>query len=30
MPSFRGIDIDTKDDLKIVKNLMKNELYKKI
>ena len=30
MPSFQGIDIDTKDDLKIVKNLMKNELYKKI
>ena len=30
MPSFQGIDIDTKDDLKIVKNLMKNELYRKI
>ena len=30
MPSFQGIDIDTKDDLKIVKNLIKNELYRKI
>tara|TARA_B100000579_G_scaffold414367_1_gene407946 strand:- start:457 stop:1164 length:708 start_codon:yes stop_codon:yes gene_type:complete len=30
MPSSRGIDIDTKHDFKIVSNLMKNELYKKI